>query len=40
LGIYHLTFASMRCFARNEQNMGKRSATSEPHRSCCATLRP
>jgi len=20
--------------------MGKRSATSEPHRSCCATLRP
>ena len=28
------TFASMRCFARNEQNMGERSATSEPHRSC------
>jgi hypothetical protein len=27
-------FASMRCFAKYEQNMGERSATSEPHRSC------
>jgi len=29
-----ITFASMRCFAKYEQNMGERSATSEPHRSC------
>lgn len=30
----HIAFASMRCFAKYEQNMGERSAMSEPHRSC------